>query len=237
MSEQVDDAFNNKHHFIYNEPKSEDITGQQKTYIQNYVHEFEAALASENFKDEMTGYRNYIEVDSFIDYFILNELSRNVDGFNLSQYLVKDKNKKLSLGPVWDFNLAFGNAGWCGAERTYGWAYNHASECPGETAFPVPFWWDKLLTDPYFVNKLKTRWASLRLTALSNIALTTRIDATATQLKNTTALTHNFQTWPILTILVWPNPNIWNTYDGEVNQLKIWLNARTAWLDQRFQAM
>ncbi len=237
VSEQVDDAFNNKHHFIYSEPKSEDITEPQKAYIQNYVHEFEAALASENFKDEVTGYRNYIDVDSFIDYFILNELSRNVDGFNLSLYLVKDKNKKLALGPVWDFNLAFGNAGWCGAERTYGWAYNHAVECPGVTAFPVPFWWDKLLTDPYFVNKLKARWASLRITTLANAALATKVDTTATQLKSTTALTQNFQTWPILTILVWPNQNIWNTYDGEVNQLKTWLNARTTWLDQQFQAM
>ncbi len=237
VSAQVDDTFNNKHHFIYSEPKSEDITGPQKDYIQNYVHEFEAALAGANFKDETTGYRNYIEVDSFVDYFILNELSRNVDGFNLSQYLVKDKNKKLALGPVWDFNLAFGNAGWCGAERTDGWAYNHAGDCPGTTPYPVPFWWDQLLTDPYFVGKLKARWTSLRLTTLSTATLTTKIDTTAAQLKNTPAVSNNFQQWPILTIFVWPNPNIWHTYDGEVNQLKTWLNARTTWLDQQFQAM
>ena len=66
----------------------------QKDYIKSYVDSFENALASSNFQDPVKGVRKFADIPSFVDYFIVNELSRNVDGYRLSSYFYKDKNSK-----------------------------------------------------------------------------------------------------------------------------------------------
>jgi len=90
--------------FQYEYPDAEDITSQQKDYISTYIRDFEEALASDDFTDPALGYRRYIDVSSFIDFFILNEIANNVDGYRLSTYMHKDKNGPLTMGPIWDFN-------------------------------------------------------------------------------------------------------------------------------------
>ncbi len=119
-------------HFLYDYPDMEDITPEQKNYISSYISDFELALASDEFTSLDIGYSAYINVPSFIDFFILNELSNNVDGYRLSTWLVKDKNEKLKMGPIWDFNLAFGNANYCGGANTDVWAYKFNERCPGD---------------------------------------------------------------------------------------------------------
>ena len=95
-------------HFQYEYPKADNIVPQQKEYIQNYMSDFEDALISDNFTDSLRGYHAYIDVESFIDFFILNEFAHNPDAYRLSTFMYKDKNEKLHMGPIWDFNLAFG---------------------------------------------------------------------------------------------------------------------------------
>ncbi len=147
--------------FLYEDPKSEDITSEQKTYISNYINGFEAILASDEFADPLIGYANYMDVASFIDFFLLNELSNNVDGYRLSTFMYKNKNEKLKMGPVWDFNLAFGNADYCAGGESNVWAYKFNERCPGDF-WTVPFWWERLLEDPAFVLQLQQRWTELR---------------------------------------------------------------------------
>ncbi len=96
-------------HFVYHDPKPKNIVYQQKKYLENYVTGFEKALYSTNYKDEIQGYPNYIDVGSFIDYFLVSEVSRNNDGFKKSRYFHKDKNGKIVAGPVWDFDWAWKN--------------------------------------------------------------------------------------------------------------------------------
>jgi hypothetical protein len=103
--------------FVFDTPDEEDITDEQRNYIKSYINSFETVLNSNQFSDTENGYSKYIDVDSFVDFFILNELSNNVDGYRLSTWLVKDKNELLSIGPIWDFNLAFGNANYCGGGK------------------------------------------------------------------------------------------------------------------------
>ena len=136
--------------FLYEEPDAEDITVAQKEYISNYISDFEDALSSENFTDVDTGYPAYIDVASFIDFFILNELANNVDGYRLSTYMHKDKNEKLRMGPIWDFNLAFGNADYCDGGSTNVWAYKFNDRCSNDF-WLVPFWWERLMQDPTYV--------------------------------------------------------------------------------------
>jgi hypothetical protein len=62
------------------------MTSHQKEYIASYVNAVEGILYSENFTDPVAGYQAYIDVNSFIDYFIISEISRNVDGYKKSRF-------------------------------------------------------------------------------------------------------------------------------------------------------
>jgi len=217
--------------FLYEDPSAEDITTEQKTYITTYVRNFENALASSQFQDATVGYQTFIDVDSFIDFFILNELSNNVDGYRLSTYLQKDKNKKLQMGPIWDFNLAFGNANYCSGGATDVWAYKFNERCSTDI-WLAPFWWNRLLQDPDFVAKLKQRWGQLRGSTLSNNTILGKITDYKTALTNAGAIDKNFKKWDILSIYVWPNNYIGRTYDAEIIFVENWVKARVTWLDQ-----
>lgn len=218
-------------HFLYEYPDAEDITEEQKNYISTYVKQFEDALASNEYANLETGYEAYIDVDSFIDFFLMNEISNNVDGYRLSTYMHKDKNEKLEMGPIWDFNLAFGNADYCGGGETNVWAYKFNERC-SEDYWEVPFWWERLLEDPAYVSRLKIRWNALRSNEFSDAAIDLKIETYTTLLNTSEAVRANFATWDILGIYVWPNNFVGNSYDAEIEYLKSWIKARVTWLDQ-----
>ena len=203
-------------------PKGHEMSDPQKTWIQNYMSEFEEVLAGKDFKDPERGYAQYIDTDAFIDHFIINELFRNIDGFRNSTYMYKDRGGKLKMGPVWDFNLSMGNASFNQGWKTDGWLiYTN----------PVPFWWDRLLQDKNFTQKLAKRWKVLRKDRLATSKLLDEIDQTAKLLSEAQA--RNFQKWPVLSRTMFGNPNRGDaTYQQEVKQIKTWLNARLEWMDE-----
>lgn len=218
--------------FRYRYPKAEAIVPEQEAYIQAYVDSFETALAGPGFTDPEDGYRAYADVNTFIDLFLLNELSRNVDSYRLSTYLHKDKNSrggKLRAGPPWDYDLAWGNAYYCGGASTSGWAYQFGDACSFDD-YQVPFWWGRFMEDSAFVEALHCRWTELRDNVLSPASISAYCDSVAAQLQE--AQQRNFTAWPILGTYVWPNPEpVPLTYAGEVQELKDFVNARWAWLD------
>ena len=203
-------------------PKGHEMSSAQKTWIQNHISEFEAALAGTDFKDPEHGYAKYIDTDAFIDHFIINELFRNIDGFRNSTYMYKDRGGKLTMGPVWDFNLSMGNSSFNEGWKTGGWLiYTNR----------VPFWWDRLLQDRSFTRKLVKRWQELRKDILATSKLLDEIDRTAGLLSEAQA--RNFQRWPVLGRTLFGNPNRgYATYQQEVKQMKIWLQARLKWMDK-----
>jgi hypothetical protein len=219
-------------HFLYETPDAETITTAQKDYIHRYISDFEDALQSENFTDANEGYKAYINVDSFVDFFILTELGNNVDGYRLSTWLTKDRDEKLKMGPVWDFNLAYGNANYCAAERYDVWAYRLSDRCPGDF-YPVPFWWMRLMQDPAFKEAVKTRFTSLRQGVLSDASIAAKIEQYRELLDSSNNAGYNFSRWPILGEWVWPNFFVGQTYKEEVDYLKEWTLNRTAWLDEQ----
>jgi len=216
--------------FQYEYPKEEDITTQQKTYLQGNVYDFETALKGAGFADPAIGFRKYAVESTFIDYFLVNELSKNVDGYRLSTFINKERDSnggKIRMGPVWDYDIAFHNANYCEGNVTSGWAYKFP--CPDDY-WQVPFWWSRLREDPRYENNLACRWQNLRQTTLSNAWFDNYIDSISGQLME--AQQRNFTQWPILGVYVWPNP--WpypSTYMGEVNALKTWMHNRLSWLD------
>lgn len=220
--------------FQHEYPSHSEIQGEQKTYIQNYVKQFENVLASATYDDKVNGYAKYIDVESFIDFLIINEVSRNVDGYRLSTYLYKDKDSdggKLTMGPVWDFNLAFGNADYCSGGEIGGWAYDFNSVCKNDN-WLVPFWWQRLLSDQSFKRKLGIRWHELRADKLKNSSIFAYVDSLSNVLK-TEATARNFAQWPVLGQYVWPNQFVGNTYEEEIAWMKSWINSRMLWLDMK----
>ena len=207
-------------------PKGHEMSTAQKAWIQNYMSEFEAALAGKDFKDPERGYAKYIDTDAFIDHFIINELFRNIDGFRNSTYMHKDSGGKLTMGPVWDFNLSMGNSSFNEGWKTDGWLiYTNR----------VPFWWDRLLQDKNFTQKLAKRWKELRKDILATSKLLDEIDRTAKFLSE--AQKRNFQKWRVLGRRVFGNPT-WGlpTYQQEVKQMKTWLQARLKWIDTHIES-
>lgn len=219
-------------YFEYKYPKPATIAAEQKAYIQAYVDSFETALAGPAFMDSAVGYKAFADVPSFVDIFLINELSRNVDGYRLSSYLYKDKASnggKLHAGPAWDYDIAWGNASYCDGNNLAGWAYDFGSVCP-EHGNQIPFWWPRLQEDSTFVNAVRCRWNALRDNVLSPAYVHAYADSVAALLHD--AQQRNFTAWPILGQYVWPNPlPIPTTYAGEVQELKDFMDGRWAWLD------
>ena len=222
--------------FLYDVPSPEKISKEQKIYIQSYINSFEEALLSNDFSDPKTGYRQFIDVDSFVDFFLLNELSHNPDAYRLSTYMHKKRNGKLKMGPIWDFNIAFGNVNYCKGEDVNNWIFKYNDYCPDDF-WLVPFWWSKLLNDPYFANKVKSRWQELRQNELSDKLIFGKIDLLISELETSDAIKKNFERWPILGQWIWPNSYVGTTYESEINYLKNWLSQRLTWMDSNIPSL
>lgn len=222
--------------FVFEEPSSDNITTAQKDYITDYIANFETALSSENFIDPTSGYPSYINSSSFIDYFLMNELANNVDAFRLSTFITKDKNDKLNMGPIWDFNYALGNVDFCDAGVTDVWAYTFNERC-GHHNQQVPFWWSRFLEDPTFVSQLKQRWNELRSNAFTVSNFNEMIHTYSKFLANHDAQKKNFEFWDILGIDIHPNNFVGKTHEEEIEYLKNWLTDRLTWLDATIEGL
>ena len=134
---------------------------------------------------------------------------------------------RLTMGPVWDFNLAFGNADYYNGWITTGWQLQ--GQIPNFDNWQIPFWWSKIFQDPIYLNKVSRRWHTLRNSIFDVNSLLNYIDSTAVVIDE--ALNRNFVRWPILGTYVWPNFYFGQTYAEDLNYLKIWLQARITWID------
>ena len=234
--DSLNDNSHSKIHFLYHYPKPEEISSDQKIFIQNIIRQFENALNTDNFQDPFNGYRRYIDIDSFVDFFILNELSNNVDAYRLSTFIHKDISGKLKMGPIWDFNLAFGNANYCNGDAVDKWMFKFNDYCQADL-WKVPFWWKRLLEDDSFKAKIVTRWFDLRQNALSNDSIFQLLNGFVEKLKISGSVDRNFQRWQILDKWIWPNAYMGANYDEEIDYLSTWLLNRLQWIDSNIESL
>ncbi|MGB1314644.1 MAG: CotH kinase family protein, partial [Chitinophagales bacterium] len=184
--------------FLYYYPKKDKVKPEQLKYIENYISLFEEALFSKNFKNtHKKRYDEYIDVNSFIDLMIMNELSKNPDGYKVSTFFYKDKDSKggkLKAGPIWDFDLSFGNTKDCSCHDFEGWTYlqNQDNEnCKGIIAMPQ--WWFRMINDKRFKKTLISRWESHRQQFINEDFINNWIDKTYNDLAFD--IENNFQLW------------------------------------------
>jgi len=221
--------------FAYHYPKEQNITPQQENYIEAFVNTAEATLYGVNWLDSVNGYRRYLSVNSFYDYFIVNALARNGDGFKKSVYFHKDKDPisglaKIKMGPVWDFDWAWKNLWDCYTSATDGSGWTHlVNDCgPDNNSWG---WYVRLLQDTTFANGLNCRYKNWRLNVLDTTKIFDWIDSNETVMQQ--AQLRHYQTWPTLGLGVGApeNDSFPDTYHGEMAKFKMWIRKRVIWLD------
>ena len=197
------------------------VDDENYNYIKNYVITAENALFSDNFKDPEEGWQKYMDMDSFVDWFLINEIAKNNDAcFFSSCYMHLKRGEKLKMGPIWDFDIAFGNINYLSNYLPEGfWIKN-------------VIWYSRLFEDPAFVAKVKERfnYFYLRKNDIMN-----EINANAQYLKFSTQENNN--KWHTFYTYTWPNYDIWGSYQNEVQSMKEWLDTRFEWLKAEFDKM
>ncbi len=221
-------------HFVYEEPAPEDITPQQRVYIAAYVDSLETALYAADFGDAANGYRRYLDVPSFIAYFLVNELARSNDGFKKSVFFHKDKASnggRFKAGPTWDFDWAWKDIATCSifsATDGSGWAHL-VNDCFTDNYSCG--WYVRLLQDTGFTRELQCTYQELRATVLDTAAMFQFIDSVGGRVQQAQA--RHFQKWPLLGVSG-PAPEVnpvATTYAAELDTLKAWITRRIGWLD------
>lgn len=217
-------------YFMYEYPKYDAITEGQKRYLQTYIQDFENILLSENFSNPINGYSKYIDINSFIDFIILNEFAYNPDAYRLSTFMNKERIGKLKMGPIWDFNLGFGNDDRSTFSSGATWMFNYNNYYPSDT-WLINFWWKKLISDTAFTDRLKTRWIELRANKLSLININNTIDKHIALLKMNNSIDKHFEKWKILGVKLPFNNFVGKTHQEEIDFLKSWIEKRLNWMD------
>ncbi|HEY5824307.1 MAG TPA: CotH kinase family protein [Cyclobacteriaceae bacterium] len=196
----------------------EEITAAQLVYIRTYVQKTEDVLFSSFFADPVHGYAKYIDVNSFINWYWVNEIFKTTDAnFLSSVFLYKNRNEKLKIGPVWDFDGSSGNVNRRNLETPGNWWIRDKESV----------WIERLFQDAAFKELVYARWNELKESQIKTLLLF--IDEQATQLQ--LSQKQNFNRWPILDSLVWPNAVATGSYQGEIEYFKTFLKKRMDWID------
>ena len=214
--------------YNYHYPKPSDIVPEQEAYIEEYINEFETIMMGTDYTNDSTGYPSMMNVESFVDFILLQELAKNVDAYRLSTYIYKDKesiDNRLTAGPVWDFNHGFGNCDYGETWEVDNWLLEYNPEGGDQVAF----WWELLWEDLAFQQKAAVRYTELRQTIFSEEHIYSIIDSIADYLGP--AVDRNFARWPLLGNYIWPNYYVFDTYEEEIDYLKSWTTQRLAWMD------
>lgn len=156
-----------------------------------------------------------LDVDSFVDWYLVNEIAKNNDAiFFSSCYMNISLDGKLKMGPVWDFDIAYGNV------------YYNGNDVPSGLYIMDASWISRLFEDPTFVELVQQRY-SYFMTERTEFLRDIQEGASSLNW----AQQENDSTWQTIGVYVWPNAVVLDSYDDEVANLEDWLNVRMLWLD------
>ena len=204
-------------------PDEEVINQRQRSYIQDYVNEFEQTLLGNDYADPEWGYRPLIDSLSLASYFLTVEYCANADGY-YSIYFYKDiDDPRLYWGPCWDYDIAFNNCHRLG-EFTNKMMINSAyGESQGRR------WFNRFYSDPWFKNLSGRIWHQAIADGLMYDALAF-VDSVAQHIDESQRL--NFQRWSIMQ-RTWDELMLFSTYQEGVDYLKRFLVDHAAFLSSQ----
>lgn len=187
--------------------------------------DFEKALYSYDYDSEDFGYENYIDVNSFIDYFLINEFTSNYDAGSKSTYMYKGIDGKLHMC-VWDFNNAFDN-------------YQENETSHRIFYLQDVLWYDMLFKDEEFVEKVISRYYELEKQYLNEEYINSYIDSVIEYLGP--AIDRNFEKWGHTFLPEWDrlfdfHRNL-HSYDEAVSQLKGYIKNRCEWMNENIDSL
>ncbi len=205
----------NNANFIHDLPKPTEVTVQQDNYIHNEFNKLASTTTINNYS-EINGYPSVIDIPSFIDFILSNELGSNADGYHFSTYFHKERNGKLRAGPLWDFNLTYGNDLFLwGFDRSHTdvWQFSDGGNDGAK-------FWKDLFLSPQFKCYLSKRWNEVtQVGKPMNLAtLNSMIDTTVTLIS--TAVIREQTRW-----------NSVGIHLDQINGIKTFLSARIAWMN------
>lgn len=204
-------------------PKAVDLQTQQGLYIKNFITNFENLLYAENF-NPVTGYQQYVDLGSFVDYFLVTEITKNLDGYSRSTYFYKEKDKptkvgKINMGPLWDYDLGYSNG-------YNGWTFEQNMSRTNQYTNPLPFWWENLAKDTAFVQLAQRRWKQLRQNQFSTQKINNLLDSCENVLSVGGATIRNAQKW-----------NVSGVISTIMQTQKTWVQNRLNWIDNNIDQL
>lgn len=206
--------------YVY--PKKDEITDPQKAYLQKFFKAYENIFKSPYFFDSQLGYKKFIDENSLVDYIVINELAKNADSYLFSTFLYKDKESKdprLKFGPLWDYDLAYGNTFFQEGYKTDGWQF----------AINGVLRIVQIMRDTNFVKSYESRWFSLRKTWLSDDSIMNTIDELTSNIYESRI--RNYNVWHTLDKDLFYPVYQTRSYDEDIAQIKDWIVRRTTWID------
>lgn len=210
-------------------PKDDEIVPAQSAFIKTHFDLMESALYAATYTNATTGFRKYIDTETFIRQFLIGEISGNTDTYWSTYMYKKRADDKFYFGPVWDFDIAYEND-----NRTYpinsnsNWIYAST----GSSANGVKAMVNRIYSDPSFFNQLKSTYANYRNSGKINAnALLQVVDDYAAQLDQSQKL--NFTRWNMMNSLIHQNPRTYGSYAGEVTNVKNYITNRIVWMDNK----
>lgn len=196
--------------------------GDDFNYIKNFVTNAETALYADNFTNPDDGYRKYIDVDSFVEWYLINEISKNNDAaFYSSCYMHLKRGEKLKMGPIWDFDWAFGGTTLNGNNSPEGFWIKIAAS-----------WYIRLFQDPTFVKRVKQRFNELYVNR--QIIYTHMDENTSTILK---LILKDNKVWGKVSPKTAEIDEVQSTYSEKVEELKDWIEKRFKWLNTNINSL
>ena len=197
------------------------IEDDNYNYVKDFVNTAESVLFSDIFTDKNKGWQHYLDLDSFVDWYLINEITKNNDAcFYSSCYMNLKRGGKLKMGPLWDFDIAFGNINYNGCDTPDGFWIKNVT------------WYDRLFQDPVFVARVKERFDYFynHQDDILNF-----IDEQVRYLSR--SVEENDIRWDIINSKIWPRENVIGDYQDEIKFMKDWLKERFEWLKGEFDKM
>ncbi len=213
---------NNGTHVRIREPDDKDINANQNSYIQNYIKTFEDQILNPS-----AGYDDILDVDSFLRYFLLGEMTGNTDTFYCTKVYKERNDPKLHIGPGWDFDLTFDNDNRTHPINSYSGylAFSYGSSYAAQ----VRKWAQRVVSDNG--GRIKEIWKEARTQGgLTSDNLLSFIDYWAAEVDESQKL--NYTRWKILSSKVHMNFQALGSYEAEVEYLKKVVEERVAWMDK-----